>query len=139
MKARTGRSTGFQRGEAILAAAVLIHFAITVAHGFAHARARVAISPASMVFGFAVILSGPILGLIIQRAGLPREGAGAIAAMMTAALAFGIVNHFLITGTDHVSHMAQPWRVLFGVTAALLVPTEACGAAAAVWCAVSAS
>ncbi len=128
----------FQSGEAILTATVFIHFGVTAVHGFAHAGAKVAISPASMVFVFAVILIGPIMGLIIQRAGLSRGGAWAIAVMMTAALAFGMVNHFLIPGTDHVSRVAEPWRLLFGVTAVLLILAEAFGAAVAVWCAVGA-
>jgi hypothetical protein len=88
-----------------------------------------------MLFVFTVILAGPICGLIVQRLMLPRGGAWVIAATLAAALVFGLTNHFLIPGVDHVSHVAEPWRMLFGVTAALLVATELFGSAVAVWCA----
>ena len=116
-------------------AAVLVHFAVTAVHGFAHAHAKVALPPAAMAFVFCVIVVGPILGIIAQRTALPRGGAWAIAGMMAAALAFGLANHFLLSGPDHVTHVAGPWQALFGITAAALVLTEAFGAAAAVWCA----
>jgi hypothetical protein len=125
-------------GEGILAAAVIVHFGVAAVHGFAHSRANVTLSPASTLFVVAVILIGPVLGVIVRRVGLPREGAWGIAAMMAAALTFGLVNHFLIQGADHVGHVAEPWRLLFGTTAALLAVTEAFGAAVAVWCAVRA-
>jgi hypothetical protein len=135
----TGANCGrdFKRGQAILTSTVLIHFGVTAVHGFAHARASITMSLASRTFVFAVILIGPFLGLIVQLLGWPRAGAWAIAAMMASALVFGLVNHFLIPGPDHVSHVAQPWRLLFGATAALLVPTEAIGSALAVWIAVN--
>lgn len=108
-------------------------------HGFAHSRANVPLSPAAMLFVVVVILVGPILGLIVQRLMLPRGGAFMIAAMLGGALAFGVANHFLIAGVDHVSHVAEPWRDLFAVTAVLLVVTEAFGSALAAWCAVRAT
>lgn len=122
--------------EAVLAAAVVIHLGISLLHGSAHARANVNLSPSSMTFVVAVILIGPVLGLIVQRAGLPRAGAWAVAATMAGALVFGLVNHFLLPGADHVSQVTAPWQVLFGVTAALLVFSEAFGSAVAVRCAI---
>ena len=122
-------------GEAALAAAVLIHFGVSAVHGFAHTRANVTLPPAAMAFVFTVILAGPIVGLL-ARIVVPRAGAWVIAATLGAALVFGVANHFLIPGVDHVLHVARPWRVLFGATAALLVLTEAFGAGVAVWCAM---
>ena len=121
--------------DAALAAVVLLHLGISMVHGFAHARAEVNLSQASMLFVFAVILFGPVAGLIAQRLAWPRGGAWVVAVTMTAALAFGVVNHFLIPGVDHVAHVAGPWRILFGVTAALLAVTESLGSVLAVWCA----
>jgi hypothetical protein len=122
--------------EAVLAAAVVIHLGISLLHGTAHARANVNLSPGSMSFVFAVILIGPVLGLIAQRAGLPRAGAWVVAAALAGALVFGLVNHFLLPGADHVSNVTAQWRVLFGVTAALLAISEAFGSAVAVRCAM---
>jgi hypothetical protein len=124
--------------DVVLAAAVLIHLAVAMVHGFAHSRANVMLPPSATLFVFGVILVGPVLGLVVQRLALPRGGAWLIAAAMAGALAFGFVNHFMIPGIDHVSHVAEPWRPLFGITAALLVATEAFGSAFAAWCAVRA-
>jgi hypothetical protein len=52
---------------------------------------------------------------------------------MAGALVFGLGNHFIVEGQDHVAHVARDWRMLFGVTAALLVVSEAAGAAVGVW------
>jgi hypothetical protein len=65
-----------------------------------------------------------------------RTGAWIVAASMSGALVFGLVNHFVIGGSDHVMHVAAEWRMLFGVTAALLVVSEAIGAGAGIWCAM---
>ena len=123
--------------EATAAALVVLHLGVSLAHGFTHSRARVELSSGQMLFVFGVILVGPVLGLLIQRLALPRAGAWVIALTLSGALVFGLANHFLITGIDHVSHVAPPWRALFGATAALLVATEALGSAAAVWCATT--
>ena len=60
-------------------------------------------------------------------------GAAIVAATMAGALVFGLINHFIIDGSDHVAHVAREWRTLFGDTAALLVVIEAAGAAIGFW------
>ena len=65
-----------------------------------------------------------------------RAGAWIVAASMAGALVFGLVNHFIVDGSDHVTHVAAEWRSLFGVTAALLVVSEAAGVAIGVWAAI---
>jgi len=57
---------------------------------------------------------------------------------MAGALVFGLVNHFILAGSDHVSHVAADWRTLFGVTAALLVVSEAVGVVIGLWAASAA-
>ncbi|MGE5243615.1 MAG: hypothetical protein ACM3SQ_05270 [Betaproteobacteria bacterium] len=123
--------------EAVLALTVLVHLGISIVHGMAHTRANVVLSSMSMLFVVAVILIGPIVGLILQRAWLPRGGAWIVALTLAGAFVFGLANHFLIEGGDHVTHVPGPWRMLFGVTAALLAVTEALGSALAVWCAAA--
>jgi hypothetical protein len=111
-----------------LAAVVLIHLVISVVHGVAHARARVFLTPASAMFVYIVILAGPLVGLGVSR-WRPQPGAWLVACSMAGALLFGLINHFIIEGADHVGHVAAAWRSLFGVTAALLVVSEAAGTA----------
>src|SRR5437899_1813470 len=109
-----------------LTAVVLIHLVISLVHGAAHAGARVSLTPAGAMFVFIVILAGPLAGLGLSR-WRPQPGAWLVACAMAGALVFGLINHFIIAGADHVGHVAAAWRSLFGVTAALLVVAEAAG------------
>jgi hypothetical protein len=111
------------RGTA-LATVVLAHLAISVVHGQAHTGAQVPLTPAAAWFVYIVILAGPLVGLGASRR-QPRLGAAIVAISMAGALVFGLVNHFIIDGSDHVAHVAAEWRSVFGVTAALLVASEA--------------
>jgi hypothetical protein len=119
------------RGQA-LAAVVLVHFAINIAHGSAHTGAQVPLPLAGMLFVYIVILAGPLAGLGLWR-WRPWLGGWVVAACMSGALVFGLVNHFIIDGPDHVTHVAAAWRQLFGVSAALLVVCEAAGTAIGIW------
>ena len=105
---------------------VLAHLAVTLAHGAAHSAADVRLGPVGMAFVVVVIMAAPLTGLAWMRTN-PAAGARLIAVAMGAALIFGAVNHFVIAGADHVTHVAGPWRQTFGITAGLLVLTEAAG------------
>jgi len=107
-----------------MVAAVLIHLVISVAHGSAHTGAHVLLSPAGNLFVYVVILAGPLVGLGVSwRA--ERLGSLIVALTMAGALLFGVVNHFVLDSPDHVRHVEEQWRTLFGITAALLAITEA--------------
>lgn len=122
--------------DILVAAVVVLHLAICLVHGAAHTGAAVPLSPAANLFVLLVILAGPPAGLIVWRWVDAHTGAWTIAATLGASLAFGVLNHFVIAGTDHVAHIAPSWRVMFGVTAILLVVTEAFGSGVAAWSAV---
>jgi hypothetical protein len=124
---------GRDKSRLMLAALVLIHLAVTISHGSAHSAAGVGLAPAGMAFVLAVIIVGPLVGLLWMFVS-PRQGAWLIALTMTGALIFGLVNHFVVPGADRVDHVAAASRVWFGTTAALLVLTEAAGAVLAVAC-----
>jgi hypothetical protein len=119
------------RGQA-LTAVVLTHLAINIAHGRAHDGGQVPLSTAGALFVYIVILAAPLVGLGVWR-WQPRPGGWIVAASMSGALVFGLFNHFIIDGSDHVAHVAAEWRQLFGVTAALLVACEAAGTAVGIW------
>jgi len=118
------------RGQA-LSAVVLTHLGINILHGRAHTGAEVPLSPVGALFVFIVILAAPLIGLGIWR-WRPRLGGWVVALSMSGALIFGLINHFIVDGSDHVAHVAAAWRQLFGVTAALLVVCEAAGIAAGI-------
>ena len=114
-----------------IAALVLVHFAITILHGTAHARANVPLSPAANVFVFAVVVAGPLIGLGLTWPA-QRAGGWLIALTMAGGLVFGFVNHFVLASPDHVAHVDPQWRPLFTTTAVLLVLTEALASGLAV-------
>jgi hypothetical protein len=118
---------GRDRSIVALGGIVFVHLAVTLAHAWAHVGAAVYPGPGALAFIVVVIQLGPPAGLALMLAN-PRAGARVVALTMTAALVFGLVNHFLIPGVDHVAHVGGPWRLWFGTTAALLAITEAAGA-----------
>ena len=120
-----------QVARVALVSIVLAHLAINIVHGQAHTGAHVPLSPAAAAFVFIVILAGPLFGLAVFR-WRRRAGAWIVAASFAGSLVFGLVNHFIIPGADRVDHVSQEWRTLFGVTAALLLASEAAGVAIAV-------
>lgn len=120
--------------DVVLAAVVLTHFVTAIVHGRAHTGAQVPLPLTGTLFVYIVILAGPLVGLGVSR-WRPHAGAWIVAACMSGALVFGLVNHFIFDGPDHVAHIPAEWRPLFGVTAALLVISEAAGAAIGVWAA----
>ena len=114
-----------------LAGIVLLHLAVSVVHGTAHSGAQVMLGPAGTWFVYIVILAGPLIGLAVA-VRQPELGAAIVGATMAASLVFGLINHFIVQGTDHVSHVAPEWRTLFASTAALLAVLEAAGTAVGV-------
>jgi len=114
-----------------LIAAVLVHLLISAVHGLAHGRAQVPLSLAANLFVFIVILAGPLIGVALAWPA-ERLGAWVIAITMAGSLVFGLVNHFGLPGPDHVAHVDPQWRLLFGMTAALLAITETLGSTLAI-------
>jgi hypothetical protein len=114
-----------------LLTAVVVHLAISIVHGAAHSNARVPLSPASNLFVLVVILAGPLVGLALSWRS-PAIGAWIVASTMAAALVFGVLNHFVFDGPDHVAHVDPQWRTLFAATALLLALTEGLGSGLAI-------
>ena len=121
-----GWEGGVNRVDGSLIAVVLLHLAITIVHGQAHSGAAIPLPLAATLFVYLVILACPLVGLALAR-WRPVAGAWVVAASLGGALVFGLVNHFIIAGPDHVDHVAQAWRPQFRITALLLVASEAAG------------
>jgi len=112
----------------MLTAIVIFHLIVSVIHGTAHTGARVFLPFAGNLFVYIVILAGPLAGLALS-AWRPQAGAALVALTMAGSFVFGVVNHFIIPGSDHVAHVARDWRSLFAATAVLLAISEAAGTA----------
>jgi hypothetical protein len=105
---------------------VLVHLLISMVHGAAHAEAEVPLSRAATLFVYIVILAGPLAG--IGLAALSEQVAvWVIAFTLAGSFVFGLLNHFVLAGPDHVAQVALPWRALFAATAVLLAVIELAG------------
>ena len=125
-----GSSTG-RSAWRWLTAVVLVHLVVSIAHGTAHSWAHVPLSRAANLFVFGVIVAGPLIGLAVALADA-RIGSWVIAITMAGALVFGCANHFVLAGPDHVSQVAERWRPMFTMTAALLAAIEGLATALAI-------
>jgi hypothetical protein len=114
-----------------VAVIVVTHLVVSLVHGAAHAGARVPLSPLANLFVLVVILAGPVAGLALTWRS-ERIGMWVIAATLTGSLVFGLVNHFVLAGPDHVTHVVRQWRTLFTATAVLLALTETLGSGLAI-------
>ena len=116
-----------------ITAIVLLHLVVSFVHGAAHQGAAVSLTTAGNVFVWVVILAGPLIGLAWLWFVHARSGALIIAATMGGSLVFGLMNHFVLMGVDHVSRVDAAWRALFGSTAVMLAFIEAIGMVAGLW------
>jgi hypothetical protein len=108
---------------------VLVHTVVMLVHGAAHIRLNIELSPWASIYVLGVVGIGPITGFFFLRPSRQRTGATILFITMIGALLFGLWNHFIAQGADHVMHLqGGPWRLPFQVTAVLLLVSEAAGA-----------
>jgi hypothetical protein len=116
-------------------AVVAAHALFTGLHGAAHAGANVPMSPLANVFIGVVIVAAPLVAAALLRTRARRAGAWLLLLSMAGSLVFGVVNHFVVAGPDHVSHVggAGVWRPAFVATAVLIALVEFAGSALGLW------
>ena len=115
-------------------ALILLHGAITLAHGVAHRAEEIFLPPVSNIFVIVVIVLGPFvaLGLLFTRH--PQAGAWVLTLSMLGALLFGVVHHFVLPGADNVAEVGpETWGITFQATAFLLAALEAGGVLVGAW------
>jgi hypothetical protein len=101
---------------------------VNIIHGVAHRELGVELGPTSMLFVIGVILVSPLFAMVLLWASRKRLGLVILTFSMAASLAFGLYNHFVVRGPDHVGEQAPgPWGTAFVLTAYLLFLTEALG------------
>jgi len=107
---------------------VLVHTVVVLVHGAAHRQLNIELSGWAKIYVVGVVGIGPITGLSFLKSSRQRTGALILFLTMMGALAFGLWNHFIARGADHVMHLqAGPWRLPFQVTAGLLACSELAG------------
>lgn len=105
---------------------VAVHLAIGAAHGLSHLGAQVGLSLFQSLFIGLVITIAPLVSLVLLRRSR-QAGALLFFLSMLGSLLFGLANHYLIPGPDHVGHVSGQWQAQFSTTAALLVMIELTG------------
>lgn len=115
------------RGRA-LGWCVWAHAAVVAGHFAAHAGSDIWLAWPGVLYILTIVIVGPFVGLWLWTSGRRRAGAWVVAVCMAGALVFGVVNHFLVPGIDHIAAIpGGSWQLPFRITAAALAVTEALG------------
>ena len=108
------------RANKYVTALVATHLLINIVHGAAHRELHVNLPPAGMLFVIIVILLCPLLAVGLLWSSQKRLGLLLLTVSMAASSVFGLYNHFLVRGSDHVSAQPSgPAGTVFVVTAYL--------------------
>ena len=117
------------RVKKYLGVLVVAHLLTNIAHGAAHRELHITLPPAGMLFVIIVILLCPLLALALLWTSQKRLGLLLLTVSMAASSVFGLYNHFLVHGSDHVSAQPPgPAGAVFVLTAFLLFLIEGVGA-----------
>ena len=117
----------------ISVALILTHFIVSAIHGYAHTQAQVALSALGQIYVLVVIILAPLLGCALLYSRWQKTGALLTGLSLAGSFAFGLVNHFLLAGSDNVMEVHGEWHMLFMWTAALLAVLELAGTLTAFW------
>jgi general stress protein CsbA len=103
------------------------HLTVTIVHAGSHFALQILPSGLDLGFILAVIMVGPVVGVLILRFNRALAG-GLLAVLLGASFVYGFYSHFVLAGPDNVSLVAsEPWTVVFVVTAVLLGALEIIG------------
>lgn len=123
--------------ESPLRWSVWAHAAVVAAHFAAHVGSDIWLPWWAALYVALIVIAGPFVGLWLVTLRFRRAGPGLVTGCMAAALVFGVINHFVVPGIDHVAAIPGGWwQRPFQLTAVALAATEALGAAIgliAVW------
>lgn len=112
---------------------VATHFVVVLLHGTAHIVLGIVPSVVENAFIVIVIGLAPVVALPFVLRG-SRAGAGILTLALAASWLYGMVNHFIIEGADHVTGLDHgAWQTTFTITGILLLVLEAVGTLLAAW------
>ena len=116
------------RRATYVTAIVLAHLLVNIAHGLAHHELHVGLALPATMFVILVVLIAPLLAMGLLWTAEKRLCLMLLSLSMSGSFLFGLYHHFLAMGPDHVdSQPWSPWGLTFGLTAYLLLVTEAIG------------
>ena len=108
---------------------VLVHLLILLIHGNAHLHLHIDTQRWQSAFIGVVIFAGPVLAATLLWTRFNRAGAALMALTMAGAFVFGVINHFLLPGSDSVfeRQIGQSAESMFLLSAIGLALIEAIG------------
>jgi hypothetical protein len=113
---------------------VWLHAVVTVVHGIAHFGANIGLSLFGNLFVAVVIVIAPFAALLLLYTRLNMLGIWLLLLSMLGAFVFGIVEHFILPGTDNVAQVAVGmWNLPFQITSYLLAIIEFVGIGISGW------
>ena len=118
-------------------AVVVVSAVVNAAHTASHAGQHVMSLPAwQLAYITVVVYAGPVVAAVLLWTRYRLPGARLLVASMAGSLVFGLHYHFFFPGPDNVfTQPPGPWRTVFGISAALLLPLQGTGCLAGLWAA----
>ena len=118
-------------------AVVVVSVAVNLLHAASHAGQHVMSLPGWQLAYIAVVIyAAPVVAAVLLWTRYPLAGAWLLAASMAGSFVFGLVFHFLVSGSDNVfTLLPGTWRTTFQVTAVLLLMLEMIGTLIGLWAA----
>jgi hypothetical protein len=123
--------------KAVQYAAVIVwlHLLINVVHVISHIDKSVWLNLFGDVFVLVVVLLAPLLALLLLSTRWQKLGAWLLTLSMLGSFIFGVVSHFIVSGSDNISQVSpNGWQLAFVSTAFLLAISQALGTAIGIWC-----
>ena len=114
--------------------AVVAHVIVGGLHGLVHLKLQIPLTLFQNVFVVSVIGLAPIFAMLLLWTRFRYAGVLLLLSSMVGALTFGVYNHFVVVGPDHVSQVPPgELGMLFQVTAILVAVIEGLGCWVGVW------
>ena len=112
----------------LVTVAVLSHLVVSLVHGRAHEALAVGLSSWQNIYVMTVIAIAPLIAMVLTWLRRDRAGLILLLLSMSGSLIFGVIYHYVVVSSDHVSHL-PPGNAqgIFRTTALLLVLTELFG------------
>jgi len=120
----------------VITTVVLAHHVISYMHGGAHTELAIPMALWQTAFINIIIVLVPLVGVVLVWTAYRRIGLYAVITGSIGALLFGILHHYMLVSSDHISHLppaAAHVHATFQWTAGAIAMLEGIAASAAAY------